>query len=159
MPDLKKVHYSHDAIIDEILLRPDVTQRELSRIFGFTEAWMSIIVNSDAFKYRLAERKAEIVDPVIKASIEDRLRAVAERSLDRIMERLDGPAAGAIKNADLASFAKVGLGNRFDKTPAPAQLTNNLYVVNLPPPAASTEAWLANSSQRAPAQEVIENGT
>jgi hypothetical protein len=157
MPLIQKVRFTHDAVIDEIMLRPAVSQGELARMFGYTEAWLSIIINSDAFKFRLAERKAEIVDPVIKATIEERLRAVAERSLDRIMERLDGPSAGAIKNADLAAFAKVGLGNRFDKVPAPIQSTNNLYVVNLPPPAQSTEKWLESSSRFAK-NTVIENG-
>jgi hypothetical protein len=72
MATLAKIRYSHDGIIDEILLNPQITQRELAKMVGFTEGWLSICINSDAFKERLAERKGELVDPVIRASVQER---------------------------------------------------------------------------------------
>lgn len=148
-PTLQKVRFTHDAVIDEILLNPAITQRELAKMFGFTEGWMSIIVNSDAFKERLADRKGELVDPAIRAGINDRLDAVARRSLDKILERLDSPMAGSIKNGDLVAMAKLGVGDK-NTRPAGPQVQQNLYVVSLPTPAENSQAWLNSARGRTP---------
>jgi hypothetical protein len=145
-PRIKNVKYFHDQVIDEILGCPGISQGELAQTFGYTQAWMSIIVNSDAFKERLAERKAELTDPVIVATIQERLDGVAKRALDKILERLDSPASGAIKNADLVSMARLGVGDKNTRPAGPVQ-QNNLYVVALPPPAANSAAWVSNLSQ------------
>jgi hypothetical protein len=144
---LARVRYTHDAVIDEILINPAVSQGDLAKQFGFTQAWMSIVINSDAFQNRLAERKGELIDPKIRASIQERLDAVARRSMDRIMERLDGP--GAIKDGDLVAMAKLGIGDRNNRVAAPVT-QNNLYVVALPAPAPNAQAWLDNRSDRTP---------
>jgi hypothetical protein len=140
---ITRVRYTHDAVIDEILINPAVAQKDLAVMFGLTQTTMSIIVNSDAFKNRLAERKAELIDPAITASIQERLDAVARRSLDRIMERLDSP--GAIKDTDLVSMAKLGVGDKNNRVAQP-QVQTNLYVVALPAPAPNAQVWLDNSS-------------
>jgi hypothetical protein len=142
-PTLGKVRYTHDAIIDEILLDPSISQNELCARFGYGVAWMSIIINSDAFKERLAERKGELIDPVIRASIEEKASAAANRALDRLIDRLDGPNPGAIKTQDLVSIAKLVVA---PKTAAPPPQTQNLYVVQLPAPAPDSQSWLANRS-------------
>lgn len=142
---IAKVRYTHDAVIDEILMNSAISQGDLAKQFGFTQSWMSIVINSDAFQNRLAERKAELVDPAIRASIQERLDAIAKRSMDRIMERLD--SLGHIKDADLVSMAKLGIGDKNNRTQAP-QTQNNLYVVALPAPAPNAQAWLDNRSDK-----------
>ena len=111
-PALKKLRYTHDAMIDEIIVNPSVSQGEIAQRFGFTETWVSIVINSDAFQEKLAERKAQLVDPKISASVEDRLAGIAARSLDRIAEKLDSPTAGNIKIMELVAIAKLGVGDR-----------------------------------------------
>jgi len=156
VPTLQKVRYTHEALIDVIIANPAISQRELSKHFGFTEAWMSIIINSDAFQTRLAERKGQLVDPKILASIEDRLEALGKRSLDKLLERVDNGTP--ISNGDLVRMAALGSGDR-NKRPEKAAVENNLYVVNLPPPAPDAQTWLNSSSRRPPgSSQVIENG-
>ena len=58
MTDLKKISYTHDAIIDAIIASPGVSQGELAKEFGYTQTWLSIMIGSDAFQSRLTERKA-----------------------------------------------------------------------------------------------------
>jgi len=158
-PTLKRVHFTHDAIIDEILMNPSISQGELSMKFGYSQGWMSIVINSDAFQERLAERKAELLDPQIKASLEERASGAAQRALDRLLERLDSPAqAGAIKTADLVSIAKLAVAPK-TQAPPPQQ---NLYLVQIPPPAPNSQAWLSGVSRPAGPPgvvEVIENVT
>jgi hypothetical protein len=142
-PSLGKIRYTHDAIIDEILLDPSISQNELSAKFGYGIAWMSIVINSDSFKERLAERKGELVDPIIKASIEEKAAAASNRALDRLIDRLDGPNPGAIKTQDLVAIAKLTVAPKNLAPPAPTQ---NLYVVQLPAPAPDSQSWLQNRS-------------
>lgn len=148
MPDvveIKKVRYTHDAVIDEILVNPSISQNELAKIFGFSAGWMSICINSDAFQERLAERKGMLTDPKIIASINERLDAIARRSLEKIMDRLDNPGAN-IKTMELVAIAKLGVGDKNTRPAGPQLQQNNLYVVNLPPPAQNSQQWLSNRS-------------
>lgn len=151
MPAIKAVSYSHDGIIDIIIANPFVHGKELAAMTGYSEAWLSIIRNSDAFKERLAERKAEIIDPHLTASIEDKLDAVAHRSLERLMEKLDSPLA--MKTLELVAIAKLGSGDRANRPAAPTQ---NLYVVHLPQPAADSSSWLNNTQGNQPKARHLE---
>lgn len=142
---LRKVRYTHDAVIDEILINPTISQNDLAKMFGFSVSWISICMNSDAFKERLAERKAEITDPILRATIKDKVEAAAGRALDRIIDRLESPTHGSIKTADLVAIAKLGAT---PPAPAPAAQTNNLYVVQVPAPANNAQSWLSQASGR-----------
>lgn len=157
MPSIANVRYTHDAIIDKILVDPAVSQGELARQFGFSQTWMSIVINSDAFQNRLAERKGELTDPAIAASINERLDAIAKRSLDKIAERLDRPG-DAIATKDLVSIAKLGVGDK-NTRPAGPPVTQNLYVLSIPAPAQNSRDWLSNVSAKAnpPGVVVVEN--
>lgn len=147
-PLLQKVRFTHDAVIDQIIMQPEITQRELARTWGYTEAWISIIINSDSFKNRLAERKADLVDPIIVASLNERLDGLASRALDKLLDRIEGRdplAPGPVKTQDLIAAAKLGVGDRNNRPAVPSN-QQNLYVVNLPPPAQNSQTWLDGSS-------------
>lgn len=156
MSEIKKVRYTHDAMIDEILMNPSVSQGELAKQFGFSQTWMSIVINSDAFQERLAERKGQLTDPTVIASINERLDAIAKRSLDKIMDRLDSPTAN-LKTIELVAIAKLGVGDKNNRPAGPQVQNNNLYVVSLPPPAQNSAAWIANRSDPRGTPTIIEN--
>lgn len=144
MSEIARVRYTHDAMIDLIISTPSISQNEMAALFGYSATWVSIIINSDAFQERLAARKTELTDPKLRASIEERLEALAKTALDRLIERLD-TSTPAIRTSDLVSIAKLGVGDRANR-PQVAPTQNNLYVVALPPPAQNTSSWLANRS-------------
>lgn len=113
-PRLQKISYTHDAMIDLIIQRPDISQGELAELFGYTEGWVSIVKSSDAFQARLEERKGELVDPEIRATIEERFRAVTQQSLRVLAEKLAKPAQEvpdnlALRCAELGAKA-LGVG-------------------------------------------------
>lgn len=155
MYELKKVSYTHDGIIDAIIANPAISQGELAREFGYTQTWLSIMIGSDAFQNRLAERKAAMTDPRIIASINERLDGLAKRALDRLADRLDSPTA-QLKTMELVSIAKLAIGDKANRPPVAAQ-QNNLYVVNIPPAAASSSAWLDSAGKTRGSVEIIEN--
>lgn len=146
-PTIAEVSYTHDAMIDELLVNPAISQGELARKFGYSETWISIIKNSDAFQTRMVERKAELVDPKLRATIAEKVDGAANRALDRLIDRLDSPIHGSIKTQDLVSIAKLAVA---PKTPQIAIQQNNTYVAALPTPARDSKSWLENLSQVTP---------
>ena len=106
---LKKLTYTHEAMIDLILQAPTVKPAELAELFGYCEGWINRVLASDSFQARLAERKAQLVDPHITRSLNERLRGVAMQSMDIISEKLaaEQSAAYAIEALGLAT---VGMG-------------------------------------------------
>src|SRR5882724_4516211 len=91
MGRLKKVSYSHDCFIDLIIQNPCISQGEIAEHFGYTPGWISNVFASDAFQARLAQRREEIVDPAIKATVEERTKALLIRSLEVLAAKLDRP--------------------------------------------------------------------
>ena len=106
---IKNISYSHDAMIDLILQQPTVTSGELASLFGYSQGWVTRILGSDSFQARLAQRKGALMDPLIARSLNDRLRAVAIRSMDVIEEKLAAEPSAQYA-MDALELATQGLG-------------------------------------------------
>lgn len=92
MASIQKLNYTHEALVDMIISRPEITQNELAVMFGYQPAWISTVMASDAFKERLVARRGEVVNPVLIASVEERFEALTQRSLEVLQEKLAMPA-------------------------------------------------------------------
>lgn len=88
---IQKINYSHDGMINLLLSNRGISQNALAAHFGYSPSWISQVMSSDAFQSRLAERAAEIEDPVLRASIEDGLKGILARSMELLKEKLDKP--------------------------------------------------------------------
>lgn len=141
---IARVRYTHDAMIDLIIANPAISQGKIAEHFGYTQAWVSRVFNSDAFQQRLALRKADIVDPALTLSIEERLKALASKSLDVVLDKLH-----TTNNVDLAmkalelSTKSLGYGARQSNV----TMQNN-FVVALPSKAVSAESWAEQNGGR-----------
>jgi hypothetical protein len=116
MPEIKRISYSHDAMVDIIIANPCISQNQIAAHFGYTPSWVSQIIASDAFQARLAERRDEIVDPTIRATVEESLKGLLVRSMAILREKLDRPTHTipdnlAIRTAELSAKA-LGYGAR-----------------------------------------------
>ena len=143
---IQRVKYTHDALIDMIIANPAVSQGQLATTFGYTQGWLSRVMNSDAFQARLAARKMEVVDPQLVLSIDEKLRALASKSLDVVLDKLSvtqNPDT-ALKALEVTSKA-LGYGARQQNL----NVQQN-FVVALPPKAASAEEWVAAHGQGLP---------
>lgn len=141
MPEIQKVRNIHDAIIDTMIAAPTLSQGELAKQFGYTQGWMSIILNSDSFRDALKRRREEIIDPKLLATVEDRLTAVANKAMERMLERLD-LSSSSISNGELTKMVEVttkglGLGPQ-SRQPV---LQQNLYVIPAPQRPANSKEW------------------
>ncbi len=134
-----RVNYTHDAMIDLIIANPAISQGDLAKHFGYTQAWVSRVRNSDAFLARLAERKADIVDPSLVLSVEEKLRTIVDKSAEIIMEKLE-----QTRSADLALKA-LDLGGKLAGYGArnTGPVVQNNFVVALPQKATSEQGWAA----------------
>jgi hypothetical protein len=116
---IRKLSYTHDALIDMMIARPELSQGALALHFGYTQGWLCQVMASDAFRARLAERKDALVDPILRLEIEERLKGMMERSMQILMDQLSGPSATvpyqlAIRALEVSSKA-AGFGARQTK--------------------------------------------
>ena len=120
-PRLDKVRYTHDAMIDQLIANPWVSQNDLAAYFGYTPAWVSIVINSDMFQAKLAQRRDQIVDPTLRLSLEERFRAVTTRSLEILQEKLSKDASAVPDNLVLRAveLGAKALGVGGNAPPAP----------------------------------------
>lgn len=148
---IARVHYTHDAMIDLILLHPEMRQGQLAEYFGMTEGWVSRVIGSDAFQLRLAQRKEDVISPEIKQNLEQRVQGLALTSLQKLQDKIDAnlvPVDGLIKTLELSTKA-LGMGAR----QANIQQQNN-YVVALPPKVENETDWAKQA--QASARELAE---
>lgn len=123
-PTITRVRYTHDAMIDMIIANPSVLQKQLAQMFGFTEGWVSIVINSDAFKARLAQRKEELSDPTILLTLNERFNSIVVRSLNVLQEKLATadvskiPDNLVLRSIELGSKA-LGVGGNAPPAPPP----------------------------------------
>ena len=140
------MRYSHDAMIDAIVADPTIKQNDLAVLFDRTPAWISQVVNSDAFQARLEARREALIDPVLRTTIKERLSAVAAVSLEKILDRLSSPVTPSedvlLKSAALTTKA-LGYGAR-----EVGSQTNVAVVVQVPQKSASTTDWVNNHVPR-----------
>lgn len=111
---LIRIRYTHEAMIDKIIANPWVSNIELAEYFGYSQSWVSTIITSGAFQAKLAERKEELVDPLIRLNLEDRFKALTSRSLEVLQAKLcrsidDIPDMLVLKAVELGTKA-LGLG-------------------------------------------------
>jgi hypothetical protein len=131
---ISKVHYTHDAMINCIIADPCISQNELAAHFGYTAGWVSQVIASDSFQSRLAERTSELVDPTIRATVEDRFKGIVLRSLEILREKLDKPSHQipdnlVLRSVELSSRA-LGYGAR-EAQPAGPPISMHLHLETL----------------------------
>lgn len=138
---IQRVSYTHDALIDLIIADPSISQGALAAKFGYTQAWLSRVMNSDAFQTRLALRKADLIDPTLVLSIEEKLKALASKALDVVLDKLTVTQSAdmGLKALEVTSKA-LGYGARQQNL----NVQQN-FVVALPQKSESAKAWLENT--------------
>lgn len=102
----KPVRWWHDAIIDDMLIHPLDTVPERAKRLGYTENYMSVILNSDLFKAAYAARRSEF-NVAMAQAISNKMGEVAVKGLDVLLETIE-------KKRDAIPFAV--LSDTVDKT-------------------------------------------
>jgi hypothetical protein len=126
MGALQRISYSHQDMIDFIIANPGITQRVLASRYGYTEAWISNVMASDAWGVAMAARRTEICDPVLVATVEERFKGIVLQSQKRLMEKLEAPQVSdnvVLKAMELGAKALGVGGNAPPPVPSQDHLT------------------------------------
>lgn len=130
---LQNVRLRHQAIADWLIANPDRSQGECASAFGITQAWLSVIVNSDIFREYLQQRLNEVSTPVM-FTLREKLMGVAHRAVEKLGAAVDNSQdpeyilAAADKTLHRLGYAPT-------RGPVAATTTvtnqqNNIYVVD-----------------------------
>lgn len=137
--EMKKISYTHDAVIDFIIENPMAGHQEIADHFGYSKVWISRLICSDAFQARLAKKK-DIILNAVTASVEERVRETTLKALDIIDDKLDATSDPKLAMQFLTLTAKAqGYGAR----PAQNLQVNNTWIVPMPQRAPSSAEWEA----------------
>jgi hypothetical protein len=104
------VAYTPEAMIDLIIENPHWTQANLAHYFGRSPSWFTSVLVSDKFQALLDGRRAEIIDPCITATLDERLKALAVHALDVLQKKMDSPEASDLLVLKAADIGIKGLG-------------------------------------------------
>jgi hypothetical protein len=131
---IQKVNYSHDAMIDMILAQPGISQNLLAAKFGYTPSWICQVLQSDAFQAKFAERRKEVVDPILMDSVEKGFEAMVRRSQEILMEKLNAPTHQIpdqlVLQALQVSSRAAGYGARDAAPASPKEVHNHLHILS-----------------------------
>lgn len=141
---LKSVTRTLDGVIDFMLANPHMSTKDIAKECGYTPSYLYTVQQTDAFQAQLKARKEELLDPILKATLEDRMKGLAQKSMEVVMERLSKPLVSEDYALEVmkASTKALGFGARQDKTP----LTQN-FVFQLPSTPRTVEEWEASHGQ------------
>jgi hypothetical protein len=104
-----KLRYTHQAMADLVIENPGISQNQIAAAFGYTPAWVSTVFCSDAFKALLEQRRGEVIDPVLRMSLRERIEALTSQSLKILMEKLAQPSSNI---PDATALAALQIGSK-----------------------------------------------
>jgi len=88
-PPIQKLRYTHEALLDILIVEPWISQNELAARFGMSASWISTIICSDLFQSRLAARREQLVDPEVRFSIKTQMEGLLARSMEVLRHKLN----------------------------------------------------------------------
>lgn len=78
----------HEAFANYMLINPGCTLREMGAVFGYSQGWISRVINTDMFRAYMAQRQVE-VNSFVAADLPSKLSAAAHIATERMIEVLE----------------------------------------------------------------------
>ncbi len=87
-PTIKRMTYRHHRLLDFMIRNPHMKLGEIADHLNYSQAWVSIIINSDLFKaaYQARRNSFEMVDHTV---LSDKITKLANLGLDGMIETLE----------------------------------------------------------------------
>lgn len=135
---IDKVGWWHERLADWMLANPDRTLGEAAREFNCSQAWISIIKNSDSFRIYWELRSTAVSEEVESRTagtivgIKEKTAALTELALDQLNARVErnGVVMPVGELLDIAQVGLKSLGYGANKTAAPAAVNVNIGLVD-----------------------------
>jgi len=119
--------YTHEAMVELMVANPNFSHTELAAHFGRPASWMAAVLASEAFQQCLDAKRHLVADPSLTATMEERFRALALRSVVVLQDKLNSSEVAdfvVLKAAEIGVKA-LGMGQRAPETPALPAPTNS----------------------------------
>ena len=111
--------YTHAAMVDLMVGRPDYTHAMLCAHFGRPSSWLASILASESFQQTLDPVRHLVVDPSLTATLHERYKALAIRTSNVMMDKLDSKEVTdfmVLKSGEIAMKA-LGMGTKTEAAP------------------------------------------
>lgn len=118
-PLSRRAGYSHVAMVDLMIAHPEYTHGQLCAHFGRPSSWLASVLASEVFQSVLDERRHLVLDPTLTATLQERFKALAIRTSNVLMDKMDNPEVSdflVIKSAE-ASVKALGMGQKHTDLP------------------------------------------
>jgi len=83
MPEIKSLSHRHEAIMEWLIANPAEKLGTCATTFGVSQAWLSIIIHSDAFQMRYNELIEGHIDDRVMP-LRDMLTGVAHKAVEKL---------------------------------------------------------------------------
>ena len=87
MNAIQKLSFKHEGLMNSLLANPHWSYAEHAAALGYTQSWVSQIVNSDMFQKELHERAKE-AGVTLGVSIQEKMRATYGLALEDVQNRI-----------------------------------------------------------------------
>jgi len=125
---IQRVSHRHEAIIDWLLVNPDIKNLDaLCRQLHVSRSWLSIVMNSDAFRAEYVRRRDEYNQHHATA-VQVKLYEAASLALDKVKEALEDDELDPRFALDAVDKTTNRLGFGPQKGNAPVVEVNNVHV-------------------------------
>jgi len=125
---LQDLSYRHEAILDWLILNPAKSQRECALALGYTEAWLSQVINSNLFQARLAMLQQEKRECGI-FTIAEKLAGLADAAIEKTIKSVEVSADPAfVLSAAEVALKRLGYGAKVP-TPVSATQVNHTTII------------------------------
>lgn len=108
-PQITRLSHRHEAVLRAMLENPDARLGDIAALLGYTPAWLSTLIHTDAFRAELKKRQGELWEES-SISIRERLTGLAEAGLDVLGERLADAETPTREVRETTQMALAGLG-------------------------------------------------
>jgi phosphate starvation-inducible protein PhoH len=125
---LRDLSYRHEAILDWLILNPNKSQGDCARELGYTEAWLSVVINSDLFQARLRMLQQEKREHGI-FTIAEKLAGLADMAIERTIKHVEVSVDPAfVLSAAEVALKRLGYGAKAPVPTVPTTVNNTMIV-------------------------------
>lgn len=114
--------YTPGTMVQLMLERPDYSHAMLCAHFERPASWMAAVLASESFQQALDPYRHLIVDPTLTATLQERYKALAIRTSNVMMQKMDDDKVTdfmVLKSGEIAMKA-LGMGTKTEAAPPPA---------------------------------------
>jgi hypothetical protein len=113
VPLTQRPHVDFNELVEWLVVHPGATHAEIGAAYGRPAGWFSTIVVTSEFQDAMGPRRAEIDNPGVTTTLEERFQALVVRSVDILQSKLSVANPDPLLTLEAAKLGvrALGLGN------------------------------------------------